>query len=61
MNEPLGYDYRRDGFFLCRVVCRHCSEIFDMLALANSRDYCPACEQVMAWERELARTDRDGK
>jgi len=57
----LGYDYRTDGMFLCRVTCRHCGEEFEMLALANARYYCDACEAMRDWERRGTQAEKEGR
>lgn len=47
-----GYDYRPDGRFLVKWNCQHCGEEQESIALANRRDYCDACEQMLAWEED---------
>jgi hypothetical protein len=43
-QHPLGYQYRADGMFICRVECSNCHKLFDMLALAPARYYCYECQ-----------------
>jgi hypothetical protein len=54
-GKQLSYNFRPDGMFLCRCVCVDCQEEFDMMALAQYRDRCEACEQVNQWMREASR------
>ena len=55
----MNYEYRPDGMFLCRCICGNCHEQFDIVAVSNHRDLCPACEAVKEYieaEKQLKQT-----
>lgn len=51
MSQPR-YEYRADGYFLCRCECVTCGEAFEMLAIMQAQSECPACRQVREWSRQ---------
>lgn len=48
----MDYDFKLDGMFLVRSKCQHCGEEFDTIAVAQYRQYCDACQQMLEWEEQ---------
>ena len=54
----MDYRWRSDGMFLIKCVCASCGDEWDVCALAQYQELCPACRQVQEWERKLNDRER---